>query len=89
MWVSEVDPIAAENAIEQLRFGVPPGDHQLVVACGDRVIERNIQIRSYRPSPIVIDKCVNLVESNSAFSSVNVEKDFSGLQRIVIATMSS
>ena len=43
----------------------------------------------FETSPIVMDKCVNLVKSNPAFASVKIEKDVSGLQRIVVATMAN
>ncbi len=39
----------------------------------------------FETSPIVMDKCVELVESNSAFESVEVVKDFSGHRRVVVA----
>ena len=39
----------------------------------------------FETSPIVMDKCVELVKSNPAFESVEVEKDFSGLERVVVA----
>ena len=69
------------------------GDH------GTEIIERLIEQSPgyllpggtliFETSPIVMDKCVSLVGSNPAFASVKVEKDFSGLPRIVIATMAS
>lgn len=67
------------------------GDH------GTEIIERLVQQAPvflvpggsliFETSPIVMDKCVNLVESNPAFASVKVEKDFGGLQRVVVATI--
>ena len=39
----------------------------------------------FETSPIVMDKCVELVEANPAFGDVEVVKDFSGLQRVVVA----
>ena len=66
------------------------GDH------GTEIIERLIQQTPgyllpggsliFETSPIVMEKCVNLVKSNPEFASVRIEKDFSGLPRIVIAT---
>lgn len=41
----------------------------------------------FETSPIVMDKCVSLVESNPAFENVRVENDLAGLPRVVIATM--
>ena len=39
----------------------------------------------FETSPIVMDKCVALVEANPAFESAEVVKDFSGLERVVVA----
>ena len=39
----------------------------------------------FETSPIVMDKCVELVKANPAFGSAEVVKDFSGLQRVVVA----
>ncbi len=39
----------------------------------------------FETSPIVMDKCVELVESNSELENVDVVKDFSGHRRVVVA----
>ena len=39
----------------------------------------------FETSPIVMDQCIELVKTNSAFASVKVEKDFSGLPRVIVA----
>ena len=39
----------------------------------------------FETSPINIDRCVEIVKQNPEFDSVSVEKDFSGLNRVVIA----
>ncbi|MCL4125363.1 UNVERIFIED_CONTAM: hypothetical protein GTU68_018008 [Idotea baltica] len=39
----------------------------------------------FETSPINIDVCVEMVSAQSAFTSVDVAKDFSGLKRVVIA----
>ena len=39
----------------------------------------------FETSPIVMDQCVELVKTNPAFASVKVEKDFSGLPRVIVA----
>lgn len=39
----------------------------------------------FETSPIVMDKCVELVEANPAFASAEIVKDFSGLERVVVA----
>jgi len=39
----------------------------------------------FETSPIVMDKCVELVEANPAFANAEVVKDFSGLERVVVA----
>ncbi len=37
------------------RVWVPRGRHRLVVGCGDRVIEREVDVASYRPTPVRLD----------------------------------
>ena len=39
----------------------------------------------FETSPIVMDTCLSMVESNHAFSAPQIENDFQGLQRVVIA----
>ena len=39
----------------------------------------------FETSPIVMDQCVKLVDTNPAFESIKVQKDFSGLPRVVLA----
>jgi release factor glutamine methyltransferase len=39
----------------------------------------------FETSPIVIDACVKLVRANPAFASIEVENDFGGLRRVVVA----
>lgn len=39
----------------------------------------------FETSPIVMDQCVQLVKSNPAFAEVTVQKDYGGLERLVIA----
>ena len=43
----------------------------------------------FETSPIVMDLCVKLVKSNPAFASVEVIKDYSDLERVVVAKMAS
>ena len=38
-----------------VRLGLPPGRHRLVVGAGDRVVERMIEVASYRPTPVRMD----------------------------------
>ncbi len=66
------------------------GDH------GTEIIEQLIQQAPryllpggrliFETSPIVMEKCLRLVQSNPAFASVSVDKDYSGLPRVVVAT---
>ena len=63
---------------------------------GTEIIERMVQRAPdyllpggkliFETSPIVMDRCVNLVDSNPAFANVVVEKDFGDLPRVVVAT---
>lgn len=39
----------------------------------------------FETSPVNIDRCVDLVLANQEFETVNVDKDFSGLKRVVVA----
>jgi release factor glutamine methyltransferase len=39
----------------------------------------------FETSPINIDRCVEIVSAHTEFESVTVEKDFSGLKRVVVA----
>lgn len=39
----------------------------------------------FETSPIAMDKCVHIVESNPAFEKVEVIKDYAGLERVVVA----
>jgi release factor glutamine methyltransferase len=39
----------------------------------------------FETSPVNIDRCVDLVAANSEFESVNVDKDYSGHKRVVVA----
>ena len=39
----------------------------------------------FETSPINIDRCVDLISKHSEFDSVETEKDFSNLKRVVIA----
>ncbi len=39
----------------------------------------------FETSPIIMDKCVHIVESNAAFASVEVVKDYSGHERVIVA----
>lgn len=43
----------------------------------------------FETSPIIIDRCVQLIESKTAFASVSIAKDLAGLKRVVIATKAS
>lgn len=66
---------------------------------GTEIIERLIQQAPeylipggtliFETSPINIKRCVQIVQSNSNYSSVKVEKDFGGLERVVVATTES
>ena len=40
----------------------------------------------FETSPIIMDRCVDLVRNNQAYSEVRVIKDYSGHDRIVVAT---
>ncbi len=40
----------------------------------------------FETSPIIMDRCVDLVRNNQAYSEVRVMKDYSGHDRIVVAT---
>jgi len=42
----------------------------------------------FETSPIVMDRCVEMVKANPAFASVEVVKDFSQLERVVVARKS-
>jgi release factor glutamine methyltransferase len=39
----------------------------------------------FETSPIVMDSCLKIVNSNPAFSEVSVENDFNGVRRVIIA----
>jgi release factor glutamine methyltransferase len=43
----------------------------------------------FETSPIVMEKCVNLVKANGAFSDVKVVKDYGDLERLVVAQLKS
>jgi len=43
----------------------------------------------FETSPIIMDRCVEFVRNNAAYSDVRVMKDYSGHDRIVVATRSS
>jgi len=95
-------PYIGNLEIETVDDQVKNHEPAIALFSGDRgteIIERLIEqapdyllpggILIFETSPIVMDNCVRLVESNPAFASARVEKDFSGLPRIVIATMAA
>jgi len=94
-------PYIGESEIETVDSQVK--DHEPAVALfsgelGTEIIARLIEqapefllpggFLIFETSPIVMDRCVEMVKANPAFASVEVVKDFSQLERVVVARKS-
>lgn len=85
----EIDTVDEQVKQHEPAIALFSGDH------GTEIIQRLVdQAPSYllpggslifETSPIVMDKCIDIVKSNPAFTNVKVENDYGGLQRVIVA----
>ena len=85
----EIDTVDDQVKNHEPAMALFSGDH------GTEIIERLVQQSPqyllpggyliFETSPIVMDACLEIVNSNPAFEHVKVENDFSGLRRVVVA----
>ena len=86
---SEIDTVDEQVKNHEPKIALFSGEHGTAIT--ERLIQQSVEILLpggfliFETSPIVIDKCVSLVNSNGAFDDVKIEKDYSDHERLVIA----
>ena len=90
---NETDTVDEQVKNHEPTVALFAGDHgteiieRLVAQAPDYLVPGGYLI--FETSPIVMDKCVNLVKANSAFVDVKVVKDYGNLDRLVVAQIAN